>query len=291
MMSWPKQWGFASLWLPLLLLGLLCTQDVSTFIVPRELPSLLSIVYSNIPPIKKGEPTFFPEFYIPPFLINQIFIFNTGTDSRLGFGFRLGEHADFQVMVELGPQKETRPIGEPSQDDQSFNKRQVSSSDQKALLRQLYRQQVNKEAEMLMTSTERNAASWLETWSNGMKPQRPQKPLKPKDQAKSRPVKESTTPQQQDPTSAMQQLQLLYKMATSSTSTSPAPSPAPTPAATPTPPPTFTGDSFNLGGPSGFKLPPPALTQDTNSLSSSNPEPVKSPSEITRELMDVSLDS
>lgn len=48
---------------------------------------MLSLVYSNIPPIKKG------------------------TDSRFGFGFRLGEHADFQVLVELGPQKYTKPIG------------------------------------------------------------------------------------------------------------------------------------------------------------------------------------
>lgn len=200
-----------------------------------------------------------------------------GTDSRLGFGFRLGEHADFQVMVELGPQKETRPIGPASQDDQSFNKRQVSSSDQKALLRQLYRQQVKKEAESLMTSTERNAASWLETWSNGMKPQKPQKP---KDQPKRRPVKESSAPQLQDPANAMQQLQMLYKMATSTSSTT----------GPPPPPPAFTGGSLNLGGPSGFKLPPPALVQDENTLSS-NPEPVKSQSEITRELMDVSLDT
>lgn len=48
---------------------------------------MLSLVYSNIPPIKKG------------------------TDSRVGFGFRLGEHADFQVLFELGPQKFTKPIG------------------------------------------------------------------------------------------------------------------------------------------------------------------------------------
>ncbi|XP_044315848.1 uncharacterized protein LOC108038962 [Drosophila rhopaloa] len=254
-MSWPKQWGYASLWLPLLI-GLLYTENASAFIVPRELPSILSIVYSNIPPIKKG------------------------TDSRLGFGFRLGEHADFQVMVELGPQKETRPIGEPNQDDQSFNKRQVSQSDQKALARQLYRQQVKKEAERLMTSTEKNAASWLETWSNGMKPQKP----KSKDQAR-RPVKEESSAashqytqpqsQSQDPSNAMQQLQLLYQMATSSSTTSTAA------------PPAFTGGSLNLGGPSGFKLPPPALSQDTNSLS--NPAPLKSQSEITKELMDVSL--
>lgn len=55
--------------------------------MPQELPSVLSLVYSNIPPIKKG------------------------TDSRFGFGFRLGEHADYQVLVELGPQKYTRPLG------------------------------------------------------------------------------------------------------------------------------------------------------------------------------------
>ncbi|XP_076618766.1 snustorr snarlik [Colletes latitarsis] len=56
-------------------------------IVPEELPTILSLIYSNIPPIKKG------------------------TDSRLGVGFRLGQHADFQVLVELGPQTETDPIG------------------------------------------------------------------------------------------------------------------------------------------------------------------------------------
>lgn len=34
-----------------------------------------------------------------------------GTDSRFGVGFRLGEHADFQTIVELGPQKYTKPLG------------------------------------------------------------------------------------------------------------------------------------------------------------------------------------
>ncbi|KAL7292431.1 hypothetical protein TKK_0014016 [Trichogramma kaykai] len=69
--------------LALLLLGHCAT----CLIVPEEIPSLLSLVYSNIPPIKKG------------------------TDSRLGVGFRFGEHADFQVLLELGPQFETDPIG------------------------------------------------------------------------------------------------------------------------------------------------------------------------------------
>ena len=36
---------------------------------------------------------------------------STGTDSRFGMGFRLGEHADFQILIELGPQTETDPIG------------------------------------------------------------------------------------------------------------------------------------------------------------------------------------
>ncbi|XP_018394553.1 PREDICTED: uncharacterized protein LOC108773290, partial [Cyphomyrmex costatus] len=60
---------------------------VTALIIPEELPTILSLIYSNISPIKKG------------------------TDSRLGVGFRLGEHADFQIVVELGPQTETDPIG------------------------------------------------------------------------------------------------------------------------------------------------------------------------------------
>lgn len=41
----------------------------------------------------------------------KIYLYHIGTDSRIGFGYRLGEHADFQVMFELGPQTNTRPIG------------------------------------------------------------------------------------------------------------------------------------------------------------------------------------
>ncbi|KAF7396234.1 hypothetical protein HZH66_007096 [Vespula vulgaris] len=59
----------------------------TSLIIPEELPTILSLIYSNIPPIKKG------------------------TDSRLGVGFRLGEHADFQILFELGPQTDTDPIG------------------------------------------------------------------------------------------------------------------------------------------------------------------------------------
>ncbi|XP_019882576.1 uncharacterized protein LOC105249544 isoform X1 [Camponotus floridanus] len=59
----------------------------TSLIIPEELPTILSLIYSNIPPIKKG------------------------TDSRFGIGFRLGEHADFQILIELGPQTETDQIG------------------------------------------------------------------------------------------------------------------------------------------------------------------------------------
>ncbi|KAG7212585.1 hypothetical protein KM043_012882 [Ampulex compressa] len=63
----------------------------SCLIIPEEVPTILSLIYSNIPPVKKG------------------------TDSRLGVGFRLGEHADFQILLELGPQTETEPIGKTAE--------------------------------------------------------------------------------------------------------------------------------------------------------------------------------
>lgn len=38
----------------------------------------------------------------------------TGTDSRVGFGFRIGPNADGQVLLELGPQRDTQPLGSDS---------------------------------------------------------------------------------------------------------------------------------------------------------------------------------
>lgn len=49
----------------------------------------------------------------------KIFI---GTDSRLGLGFRVGPNADFQVLLELGPQTRTKNL-EP--DKGSYKKRNV----------------------------------------------------------------------------------------------------------------------------------------------------------------------
>ncbi|XP_011057984.1 PREDICTED: uncharacterized protein LOC105148151 isoform X1 [Acromyrmex echinatior] len=47
----------------------------------------------------------------PKFDIFQYIAYQKRTDSRFGVGFRLGEHADFQILIELGPQTETDPIG------------------------------------------------------------------------------------------------------------------------------------------------------------------------------------
>ncbi|XP_053622015.1 uncharacterized protein LOC128681829 [Plodia interpunctella] len=70
----------------LFLFSLGATGRPRSVIIPEELPSLLSVAYSNIPPIKKG------------------------TDSRLGFGYAFGNHADFQVVLELGPQTNTQNL-------------------------------------------------------------------------------------------------------------------------------------------------------------------------------------
>ncbi|XP_035908400.1 uncharacterized protein LOC118510543 [Anopheles stephensi] len=115
----------------LLMLSLLLAFDAvpftNAFIVPEELPSILSLVYSNIPQIKKG------------------------TDSRVGFGFRLGEHADFQIQLELGPQLNTKPIGAAA----GSSKRYVD----------------NEEYANSVRNPTRNggSTSWLQAWSKQTK--------------------------------------------------------------------------------------------------------------------------
>lgn len=61
-----------------------------------------------------------------------------GTDSRVGFGYRLGDHADFQVQFELGPQKETKPIGTGS----SNSKRNIRPADEWQIEKQLKKDKV-----------------------------------------------------------------------------------------------------------------------------------------------------
>lgn len=62
-----------------------------------------------------------------------------GTDSRIGFGYRLGDHADFQVQLEIGPQKETQPIGTSS----SASKRNVNAADQLIAEKALKKEEVS----------------------------------------------------------------------------------------------------------------------------------------------------
>lgn len=98
----------------------------NAFIVPEELPSILSLVYSTIPQIKKG------------------------TDSRIGIGYRLGDHADFQVLLELGPQTNTRKIGANT----NQSKRNLKEDD----VKQIQKEKVKE--------------SWLESWHKQIKQQK-----------------------------------------------------------------------------------------------------------------------
>lgn len=181
------------------------------------------------------------------------------------------------MLLELGPQKETRPLGEPSKDDQSFNKRQVSASELREQLRQ----------QELMTSTERNAASWLETWSKGMKPQ--QEKVKSKPRTKQAPKIAALPERSPMPADAVQQLQMLYKMANDATSSLSSTTTTTSSSTTTEAPAVNVNESLRLSAPSGFKLPPPALTQDTNFLGISRAK--KSSTEITKDLMNVSLEA
>ncbi|CAH0699579.1 unnamed protein product [Spodoptera exigua] len=121
------------------------SQSFASVIIPEELPSLLSVAYSNIPPIKKG------------------------TDSRVGFGFAFGNHADFQVMFELGPQTNTQALnGQGFQSTSSNAKRQANSPPPTKL-------QKNKE------KYHSDASKYLQNWAQKMKfpqkqPQNIQKP-------------------------------------------------------------------------------------------------------------------
>ncbi|XP_028173340.1 uncharacterized protein LOC114362238 [Ostrinia furnacalis] len=56
------------------------------FVVPEDVPAGFATIYGFSPRLLK---------------VN---------DHRFGFGFRLGNQADFQVMYELGPQMYTKPL-------------------------------------------------------------------------------------------------------------------------------------------------------------------------------------
>ncbi|XP_055386580.1 uncharacterized protein LOC129615406 [Condylostylus longicornis] len=111
---------------------LIAAKCTSAFVIPQELPSILSLVYSNIPQIRKGH------------------------DSRYGFGFRLGDNADIQFVLELGPQSETRPIG---LDTATSRKRAVSQSDFNESTESITLKKIQKDKKLA------EAENWLKNWS------------------------------------------------------------------------------------------------------------------------------
>ncbi|XP_072380377.1 uncharacterized protein snsl [Diabrotica undecimpunctata] len=154
---------------------LCCLLGINSLIIPDELPSLLSVIYSSIPTLKKG------------------------TDSRLGWGFRLGNRADFQVLLELGPQKYTEPLGNqvPKEGNRKRNtletlkdtlwaqnqelKRLKAELQKEQRITQLNKQKTN-EVIKKSTNTVHNldGANWLRSWSSSVNKRQHAAPMKAK---------------------------------------------------------------------------------------------------------------
>lgn len=174
-------------------------------------------------------------------------------------------------MVELGPQKNTRPIGDPdNMDGSSFNKRQVNKRQQLAVQQEL-------------TSTERSAATWLEKWSNDAnvaKKKMSSKVKPPKKQLTNKPAPVIATMQQM-PDQTLRQLQMLYQMATSTTSDT----------INPTTQRTSVEGEIDAAKHLQERLKLFKDTTNTEQLQGLLPKsPEKSKTQITKELMDVNLD-
>ncbi|XP_037300677.1 uncharacterized protein LOC119191031 [Manduca sexta] len=70
-----------------------------TLVVPEDVPAGFAAIFGFSPRIFKAN------------------------DHRFGFGFRLGNHADFQVLYEFGPQTVTKPL-QPVSRTRSLNYRE-----------------------------------------------------------------------------------------------------------------------------------------------------------------------
>ncbi|XP_058980882.1 uncharacterized protein LOC131803549 [Musca domestica] len=258
-------YGLSLLALPVLAIFLAQCSSSTALVVPNELPSILSLVYSNIPPIKKG------------------------TDSRLGFGFRLGNHADFQVMVELGPQKETRPIGDQDSGS-SFNKRQVNRQQQRAVQRDAIRAEQKPHREVAKPEATPSATnSWLEKWASQVNDATT---AKKKVAPKPKPYKKQVTPKpaqivpvMPQQMQAIQQLQMLYKMATTTTNENLA---STTTTTTTTVAPDAADRAMQNIQQRLQLYKPPADLEELQVLMQKSQ--AQSKAEITKELMDVNLD-
>ncbi|KAI4454794.1 wd repeat domain 62 isoform g [Holotrichia oblita] len=89
--------------------------------------------------------------------------YTAGTDSRFGWGFRLGNRADFQVLVELGPQTNTQPLG--NQQTNTNSKR----SSLNTLTNVLYAQRQHEKTHISNT----DGGKWLQEWNTYIRAGRP----------------------------------------------------------------------------------------------------------------------
>ncbi|KAL1502830.1 hypothetical protein ABEB36_007917 [Hypothenemus hampei] len=131
-----------------LITSFMLISNVLTFIIPDELPSILSIIYSNIPTLKKG------------------------TDSRIGWGFRLGDRADFQIITELGPQIYTKKLVN-QEDDGNTNKRSTLDNVANTLYAQRQQEKLQQQKEK-PKDVKFQGENWLKKWSASMKKQQNQ---------------------------------------------------------------------------------------------------------------------
>lgn len=106
----------------------------------------------------QGRKTIFSKFET---LSTLILIKIVGTDSRLGWGFRLGDRADFQVMLELGPQINTQKLSNEKEEAKSSNSKRNTLD---TLAETLYaqRQQDKKEKEKKIQKEKKKVSSWFQ---------------------------------------------------------------------------------------------------------------------------------
>lgn len=139
--------------------------NTQSFLLKSSIANRVNQIANSL--LTNSTPELFRTFHFHFLLRNShtyLFSLPLGTDARYGVGFRLGEHADFQVMVELGPQKETQPIGVAAS---STNKRQVDPQDFPVVV------PPPKKAKVSNTP----GGKWISNWSiNSKKPEFDEKP-------------------------------------------------------------------------------------------------------------------
>ncbi|CAG4949347.1 unnamed protein product [Parnassius apollo] len=70
----------------------------------------------------------------------------TGNDHRVGFGFRFGNHADFQILYEFGPQTITKPL-QPAKTRSTTYRKHVRKTRRRPIIELLLRAGLLREVE------------------------------------------------------------------------------------------------------------------------------------------------